>query len=157
MLAVMSLVIYSLIGLMPGDPIDIMIFSDPEMTPAEAERLRALYGLDRPIFERYLAWLGNALSGERAYERQVAEAIAEGREPPRRSTGLEVYRAPEAAAAHKETEHYKSWRDTVAPMMAEVTTGFARHQAMAVWAMVASWARPTSSSLSTAAKPRSFI
>lgn len=31
----------------------------------------------------------------------------------------EVYRSPEAAAAHKETAHYKTWRDTVAPMMAE--------------------------------------
>ena len=68
-LAVMSLVIYALIGLMPGDPIDIMIFSDPEMTPAEAERLRAVYGLDRPILERYLAWLGNALSGDFGYSR----------------------------------------------------------------------------------------
>jgi hypothetical protein len=34
------------------------------------------------------------LSGERAFERQVAEALAAGREPPRRSTGIEVYRAP---------------------------------------------------------------
>ncbi|HEY7672600.1 MAG TPA: hypothetical protein VIC71_10315 [Gammaproteobacteria bacterium] len=34
------------------------------------------------------------LSGERAYERQVAEAVAAGREPPRRSNGNEVYRAP---------------------------------------------------------------
>jgi peptide/nickel transport system permease protein len=68
-LAVMSLVIYWLIGLMPGDPIDIMISSDPEMTSAEAERLRAIYGLDRPILERYLAWLGNLLSGDFGYSR----------------------------------------------------------------------------------------
>ncbi len=31
----------------------------------------------------------------------------------------EVYRTPEAPAAHKETAHYAKWRDTVAPMMAE--------------------------------------
>src|SRR5437016_5813965 len=36
---------------------------------------------------------------------------------------IEVYRTPEAAAAHKETEHYKTWRDTVAPMMAEPRNG----------------------------------
>ncbi len=42
-------------------------------------------------------------------------------------------------------------------MMADVTAGFARHQAMAVWAIVALWVRPTSSSLSTAVKPRSFM
>jgi peptide/nickel transport system permease protein len=68
-LAVMSLVIYLLIGWMPGDPIDIMISSDPEMTSAEAERLRTIYGLDRPLMERYLAWLGNLLSGDFGYSR----------------------------------------------------------------------------------------
>lgn len=31
----------------------------------------------------------------------------------------EVYRTPEAAAAHKETAHYAKWRDAVEPMMAE--------------------------------------
>ena len=30
----------------------------------------------------------------------------------------EVYADKEAAAAHKETEHYNKWRETVAPMMA---------------------------------------
>lgn len=32
---------------------------------------------------------------------------------------VEIYRSPEAAAAHKETAHYAKWRDTVAPMMAQ--------------------------------------
>jgi quinol monooxygenase YgiN len=32
---------------------------------------------------------------------------------------IEVYRTPDAAAAHKETAHYARWRDTVAGMMAE--------------------------------------
>lgn len=32
---------------------------------------------------------------------------------------IEVYRTPEAPAAHKETAHYAKWRDTVADMMAE--------------------------------------
>src|SRR5580700_11109193 len=31
----------------------------------------------------------------------------------------EVYRSPEAVAAHKETAHYAKWRDAVEPMMAE--------------------------------------
>lgn len=34
----------------------------------------------------------------------------------------EVYESTDAAAAHKETEHYKKWRDTVAPMMAAPRT-----------------------------------
>jgi quinol monooxygenase YgiN len=32
---------------------------------------------------------------------------------------IEVYRTPDAAAAHKETPHYAKWRDAVAAMMAE--------------------------------------
>ncbi len=36
---------------------------------------------------------------------------------------VEVYRSPEAAAAHKETAHYARWRDAVAPMMAEPRQG----------------------------------
>jgi quinol monooxygenase YgiN len=37
---------------------------------------------------------------------------------PARFVLVEVYRHPAAAAAHKETAHYATWRDTVAPMMA---------------------------------------
>lgn len=32
---------------------------------------------------------------------------------------VEVYRTPEDPAKHKETAHYKTWVETVAPMMAE--------------------------------------
>ena len=32
---------------------------------------------------------------------------------------VEIYRTPADPASHKETAHYTTWRDTVAPMMAE--------------------------------------
>jgi autoinducer 2-degrading protein len=35
---------------------------------------------------------------------------------------VEVYRDEAGAAAHKETAHYATWRDTVAPMMAVART-----------------------------------
>lgn len=35
---------------------------------------------------------------------------------------VEVYRTAAAPAAHKETAHYATWRDTVAPMMAAPRT-----------------------------------
>lgn len=38
---------------------------------------------------------------------------------PTRFVLIEAYRTPDAPAAHKETAHYKTWRDTVADMMAE--------------------------------------
>ncbi|MGM0621577.1 MAG: putative quinol monooxygenase [Bacteroidota bacterium] len=38
---------------------------------------------------------------------------------PTRFVLVEVYRTPDDPAKHKETAHYKKWRDTVAGMMAE--------------------------------------
>ena len=39
-----------------------------------------------------------------------------------RFTLVEVYRTPDAPLQHKETAHYKTWRDQVASMMAEPRT-----------------------------------
>ena len=40
---------------------------------------------------------------------------------------IEVYRTPADPALHKETAHYATWRDTVAPMMAEPRQGVKYH------------------------------
>ena len=40
-------------------------------------------------------------------------------EDPQRFVLVEAYRDAAGPAAHKETAHYATWRDTVAPMMAE--------------------------------------
>ena len=48
----------------------------------------------------------------------VAQETAE----PTRFVLVEVYSGQEGAAAHKQTAHYQTWRDTVAPMMAEPRT-----------------------------------
>jgi (4S)-4-hydroxy-5-phosphonooxypentane-2,3-dione isomerase len=32
---------------------------------------------------------------------------------------VEIYRTPDAVAAHRQTAHYLKWRDAVEPMMAE--------------------------------------
>jgi peptide/nickel transport system permease protein len=78
-LLLMSLAVYLLIGLMPGDPVDLMIAGDPRLTPDDIMRLRAVYGLDQPLWSRYLAWLGSALSGDlgasRLYARPVLDVM----------------------------------------------------------------------------------
>jgi (4S)-4-hydroxy-5-phosphonooxypentane-2,3-dione isomerase len=45
--------------------------------------------------------------------------FAQRQDDPTRFVFVEAYRTAEAPAAHKETQHYQTWRDTVAPMMAE--------------------------------------
>lgn len=76
-LLAMSFAVYGLMGLMPGDPIDLMISADPKMTSADAERLRTLYGLDKPVTERYLNWLSAALGGDLGYSRLYAKPVLE--------------------------------------------------------------------------------
>jgi peptide/nickel transport system permease protein len=74
-LALMSFVVYLLIGLMPGDPIDMMIAGDPNMRSEDAARLRAVYGLDRPLLERYAAWAWQALHGNFGYSRTFSQPV----------------------------------------------------------------------------------
>ena len=76
-LSVMSFVIYVLMGLMPGDPIDLMISADPKLTTADAERLRQLHGLDRPVVERYWNWLTAALGGDLGFSRLHTRPVLE--------------------------------------------------------------------------------
>src|SRR3954454_23166194 len=54
---------------MPGDPIDLMLQADPSLTSADAARLKALQGLDRPLVERWVAWLWRAAQGDFGYSR----------------------------------------------------------------------------------------
>mgnify|MGYP003316827126 FL=1 len=65
----MSFAIYALMALMPGDPIDIMVQSDPHLTPADATRLKEIYGLDQPLGKRYTNWFFSAVQGDYGYSR----------------------------------------------------------------------------------------
>lgn len=44
--------------------------------------------------------------------------VLQQQDDPTRFVLVEIYRTPEAPAAHKETKHYQTWRDAVAPLMA---------------------------------------
>ena len=75
MLVLMSFVIYGLIGLMPGDPIDLMMSADPHLTSADLARLKTLYGVDQPLLTRYWAWAIGALHGDLGYSRLFAAPV----------------------------------------------------------------------------------
>jgi peptide/nickel transport system permease protein len=74
-LLVMSFVTYTLIGLMPGDPIDIMMASNPGATPEVAAALRKMYGLDQPLLLRYWHWLAAAVRGDFGYSRIHSQPV----------------------------------------------------------------------------------
>lgn len=49
----------------------------------------------------------------------------QSKEQPANFILVEVYRTPEDQLAHRETSHYKKWKETVADMMAEPRVGIA--------------------------------
>lgn len=75
--AILSLCAFLLIGLMPGDPIEMAIAGDPRLTSEDAARLRALHGLDQPLMARYLAWAGEVLRGNFGHSRLFAQPVAQ--------------------------------------------------------------------------------
>lgn len=70
--------------------------------------------------------------------------VIQRKDDPTRFMLIEVYRSAEAPAAHKATQHYATWRDTVAPMMASPRVSQQYHNlhpADAGWDMPGSPAR----------------
>ena len=49
--------------------------------------------------------------------------VIQQNDDPCRFVLIEVYRDEKSPAAHKDTAHYRKWRDTVADMMAEPRQG----------------------------------
>lgn len=49
--------------------------------------------------------------------------VLQQKDDPARFVLVEVYRTANDPAKHKETDHYKKWRDTVADMMADPRVG----------------------------------
>jgi peptide/nickel transport system permease protein len=75
-LLVMSFVVYGLIGLMPGDPLDLMAAGSPSMTQDDLQRLKALYGVDQPLLVRYGHWLAMMAHGDLGFSRMTAQPVA---------------------------------------------------------------------------------
>jgi peptide/nickel transport system permease protein len=61
---VVSVLIFGLVQLQPGDPLDLLIQGNPDITSQDIERLRQSYGLDQPWYVQYGKWAGKALSGD---------------------------------------------------------------------------------------------
>src|SRR5512139_4229279 len=75
-----ALVVFLMTTLTPGDPVEIMLGNEPHTAEQEA-RLRADMGLDLPLHERFLHFIGNAATGNFGlsffHRRPVADVLLE--------------------------------------------------------------------------------
>jgi len=56
-----SILVFGITYLIPGDP--ALIMAGSEATPEVVANLRQQWGLDQPVYIRYLSWLGNMVRG----------------------------------------------------------------------------------------------
>src|SRR3546814_13287009 len=74
-----SAVVFLIIHLVPGDPIDNLVKIGS--TPEQKAKLVAKYGLDRPLLEQYLIWMSGLLHGDLGnaivLRRPVADLVAQ--------------------------------------------------------------------------------
>lgn len=62
-LIALSIFVFILAELMPGDPLTGLIL-DPDIDLERIQELRIIHGLDGPWYERYWRWLGNLAQGD---------------------------------------------------------------------------------------------
>ncbi len=74
---VISIIVYGLLALKPGDPIDELRLGNPGMTSEDIQRLAKFYGLDQPWYIRYWIWLSRAVHGDFGPSRRFGMPAAE--------------------------------------------------------------------------------
>jgi peptide/nickel transport system permease protein len=73
----LSFVTYGLMGLMPGDPLDIACQANPHCTPDNLEQMKKNLGLDQPVYVRYGKWAYNFMQGDLGYSRTYRRPVTE--------------------------------------------------------------------------------
>ncbi|QEW03318.1 ABC transporter permease [Microbacterium lushaniae] len=63
--------------LIPGDPVEVMLGPQAQVSDAVKDAIRADLGLDRPPFEQYVAYLGALLRGDLGESYQLRMPVAE--------------------------------------------------------------------------------
>jgi len=63
-LVAVSVIVFAMIRLIPGDAVAIMLGANTEVTPEKVAALRAQIGLDQPMAVQYLGWISKVLRGD---------------------------------------------------------------------------------------------
>ncbi|MFN2445918.1 MAG: ABC transporter permease [Vicinamibacterales bacterium] len=63
LLLAISALAFTLVRLVPGGPVEVYL-SNPGVRPEDLERLRRALGLDQPLWQQYVSWLGAFVSGD---------------------------------------------------------------------------------------------
>ncbi len=59
-----SLLVFSMLQLVPGDPVRAILGESTAANPEQVERIRQELGLDKPLHVQYLTYVGNVVRGD---------------------------------------------------------------------------------------------
>src|SRR2546428_6245563 len=97
-MGVVAVVVFLLLRLTAGDP--AAIIAGDNATTQQVEEIRGRLGLDRPIAQQFVIWLGNVLRGDFGesffFKKQVADLILDRLEA---TLGLSIFTLVLALAA----------------------------------------------------------
>jgi peptide/nickel transport system permease protein len=71
----LSVLLFTLLVFTPGDPVELIAASTPDIKPEDVAALRAYYGLDDPIYIRYFKWARSLLRGDLGYSRTYGTPV----------------------------------------------------------------------------------
>ena len=69
-LFIVSVMVFMMLQLLPGDPATVIL--GQEATPEAIEEMREKLGLNKPLLQQYLSWMGNVLQGN------LGESLVDG-------------------------------------------------------------------------------
>jgi peptide/nickel transport system permease protein len=72
-----TVVTFSLIRLVPGDPVAVALGPDSRVRPEDVAAIRASYGLDEPPPLQYARWMGHVLSGDLGKSFRTGRSLTE--------------------------------------------------------------------------------
>ena len=74
-LAGLSVLLFTLLVYTPGDPVEIIASTQPDIRAEDIARLRRYYGLDDPVWVRYVKWVRTVGTGDLGISRTYGQPV----------------------------------------------------------------------------------
>ena len=85
-LALVSVLGFAILLALPGDPLDTLVIGDPNITQADVQQMRDVYGLDDPLPVQYGKWISQLVQGNAGFSRQYRIPVTDLVGPALRNT-----------------------------------------------------------------------
>lgn len=72
-----SILVFLLMRLIPGDAIELFVGTQIELTAEQRRELERIFGMDTPIHQQYLSWVGRLVQGDLGTSLRTGKAVGQ--------------------------------------------------------------------------------